>query len=163
MKRLKRRAAAARVILLMLTATAGVCLYIRKDAPRAMRAEAAQAVAAAGDPVTRFRTEREELRSREVSQLNDIIHDASSDGETVNRAQRQLMDLMKAQEREHTLEGLLNMRGFEGALVTVSDASVNVVLRGDTPTQRQSALILDLVLRETGVTAGNVKILSINQ
>ena len=46
--------------------------------------------------------------------------------------------------------------------MTVSDASVNVILRAEALTRRETAVILDLVLRETGVTAGNVKILTIN-
>ena len=69
---------------------------------------------------------------------------------------------MKRQETEQRLEGILAIRGFDGALVTVSDASVNVILRAEALTRRETAVILDLVLRETGVTAGNVKILTIN-
>lgn len=162
MKRLKQRAAAACAIVAALIITAAVCVYIKRDAPRAMRAESTAVMAEQGDPVQQFRTEREELRSRHIAELNDIIHSDTADEETVNMAQRQLMDLMKTGETEQKLEGLLQMRGFADALVTVSDASVNVILQNDAPTRQQNAVILDLILRETGVTAGNVKILSIN-
>lgn len=163
MNHLKRRTVTACAIVAALLLTAAVCVYIRRDAPRAMRAESTTVMAEQGDPVLRFRTEREELRSRHIAELNEIIHSDTADGDIVNIAQRQLMDLMKASETEQKLEGLLQMRGFSDALATVSDSSVNVILRNDAPTRQENAVILDLILRETGVTAGNVKILSINQ
>lgn len=162
MERLKRRAALSALIVAALMLATSVCLYIQRNAPRAMGAASTAVSPEREDPVTRFRTEREQLRSRQTGELNDIIHDDSSDAETVNLAKRQLMDLMKRQEAEQRLEGVLSIRGFEDALVTVSDASVNVILRAKALTRRESAVILDLVLRETGVTAGNVKILTIN-
>lgn len=163
MKKLKRRAATACAILAALALTAALSVYVQRDAPRALRAEAVETVTRSDDPVTRFRTEREALRSRQIGQLNDIIHGGTADSDTVNMAQRQLMALMKAQETELRLEGILAMRGLGDALVTVSEASVNVILRNHAPTRQENAVILDLILRETGVTAGNVKILSINQ
>ena len=146
----------------MLTA-ATVCLYIGRDAPGAVQAGAALTPEEHIDPVTEFRTEREALRSRQEGQLNDIIHSSSADGETINLAQRQMIKMMAAREDELRLEGILKTRGYADALVTCDEGSVNVILRSDALTRRDTALILDLVLRETGVTAGNVKILSINQ
>lgn len=160
---LKRRAACSVALLAGLMIVTAVCVIIGKDEPRAMRAESAAVSAIEDDPMSRFRTEREALRSRQMGELNDIIHSDHADADTVNMAQRQLMDMMKTQETELKLEGLLKLRGFEDALVTVSASSVNVILRSEAPTRQQNAVILDLILRETGVTAGNVKILSINQ
>lgn len=162
MKRLELRAALGLLILSAVMLITSVCLYLRRDAPRAMSAASVGSVQEQQDPVTRFRTEREALRSRQVGELNDIIHGDSTDGETVNLAQRQLMALMKTQDMEQRLEGILRLRGFDDALVTVSDAAVNVILQKDALSRQQTAMILDLILRETGVTAGNVKILSIN-
>ena len=127
-----------------------------------MSAESRAISAIEDDPVIRFRTEREALRSRQTGELNDIIHSPDADPDTVNMAQRQLMELMKTQETESKLEGILGLRGFEDALVTVNASSVNVILKDPAENRRETAMILDLILRETGVTAGNVKILSIN-
>ena len=163
MKRLKRRAFMALALTLTMLLTATVCLYVGRDRSRAIQAGSANVSTEQDDPVTRFRTEREELRSRQEGQLNDIIHSAHADGDTVNQAQRQLMQLMEARDTELRLEGILKMKGYADALATYSTGSVNVILRADTLSRRDAASILDLVLRETGVTAGNVKILSINQ
>lgn len=162
MNRLKRRAALSALVLLALLLVTSACIYIKRDAPRAMSAESHVVSAIESDPVIRFRTEREALRSRQTGELNDIIHNTDADPDTVNMAQRQLMELMKTQETESKLEGILRLRGFEDALVTVSTSSVNVILKDPTENRRETAMILDLILRETGVTAGNVKILSIN-
>ena len=163
MKELRRRAAISGLILASFLLATTACVWVGRHAQRPIRAESASAPAIREDAVGRFRTQREELRSRSVGQLNEIIHDPSTDAETVGMARRQLLSIMKAQEDEQRLEGLLAMKGFEDALVTVGDASVNVVLRAEALNRSQTAAILELVLRETGVTAGNVKILSINQ
>jgi len=163
LKRLKTRAVAALILTVAMLMIAAVCLYVRRDASGVVQAGAALAPSEQADPVTKFRTEREALRSRQEGQLNDIIHSPGADGETVSLAQRQLMSMLEARDTELRLEGILKIRGFSDALVTYSTDSVNVILRSEALSRRDTALILDLVLRETGVTAGNVKILSINQ
>ena len=42
-----------------------------------------------------------------------------------------------------------------------SASAANVLIRGEAPTHAQSAVILDLVMRETGLTGGNVKIIPV--
>jgi stage III sporulation protein AH len=113
------------------------------------------------DPMTAFRLEREQLRSRQEAQLNDIIHSPDGDGEIVGLARKQLLDMLEHARQESTLEGILQSRGFEDALVSVSGAGANVMLRGEEVTAAQSAVILDLVMRETGLTGGNVKIIPV--
>ena len=51
--------------------------------------------------------------------------------------------------------------GFEDALVTLSGRSANVLVRRDSLTRAETAVILELVMRETGITSGNVKIIPI--
>jgi len=79
----------------------------------------------------------------------------------VSRAQAQLMSLMERREQEVTLEGILQARGFDGALVSVDERSANVLLRREAVTSRESAVILELVMRQTGLTGGNVKIIPV--
>ncbi len=113
------------------------------------------------DPMARFRLEREQLRARQEAQLNDIIHSDRSDGETISLAQAQLLQLISGSRAEQTLEGILQSRGFEDALVSVGEGSANVLIRGNALNQRESAVIMELVMRETGLTGGNVKIIPV--
>ncbi|MBQ8507913.1 MAG: SpoIIIAH-like family protein [Clostridia bacterium] len=117
---------------------------------------------AEGDPLEEFRREREQLRAMQKSQLNDIIHGVGVEPEIAGMAQRQLIEICESEEAELTLEGVLRMRGYEDCVVTVHNASVNVLLHAGIITQQDSSLILELVCRETGVQSGNVKIIPIN-
>ena len=113
------------------------------------------------DPIEAFRQERERRRELWLAQLNEIIHDPRNGAELVDAAQRQRMALMESSDMEATLEGVLLARGFQDVLATVRRRSVNVLLRGDPLTAQQAATILEFVTRETGVSAGNVKIIPV--
>lgn len=123
---------------------------------------AASSMETARDPLEQFRTERQQLRQRQIAQLNELIYDESADAETTSLAKRRLLELMRWSEQETTLEGLLRLREFADVLVTVHTDSVNVMVRADALNRQQSAVILDLVMRETGISGGNVKIIPIN-
>ncbi|MDO4866432.1 MAG: SpoIIIAH-like family protein [Clostridia bacterium] len=157
-----RRAALVAAVMVLLAADSLVTanLVLREDT----RVQAAPASAEAmppADALTRFRTEREQLRAKEEAELNDIIHDENTSEETRSQAQQRLLALLDAASKECILEGILQSRGFEDALISVNGGSVNAIVRRETLTQQESAVILELILRETGVTGGNVKIIPI--
>lgn len=122
----------------------------------------APAVGPTADSMEAFRTERQQLRQMQLSQLNEIVYAENSSDEIVTRARARQMELMEWAEQEQTLEGVLSVRGFEDVLVTVHGDSVNVLVRTDALTREQTAVILELVMRETGVSGGNVKIIPVN-
>lgn len=108
-----------------------------------------------------FRTERQQLRAMQKAQLNEIIYSAQGDSEMIARAQRQLLELLEREETENLLEGLLEMRGFYGAVVSVGRDSASVLVQTELLTRQQSSMILDLVCRESGILSGNIKIIPI--
>lgn len=157
-----RRAAWVAAVMILLAADSAVTANLVSRGESQIQAAPANAEAAPPeDALTRFRTEREQLRAREEAELNDIIHDANTSEETRSQAQQRLLALLDATSKECILEGILQSRGFEDALVSVNGGSVNAIVRRETLTQQESAVILELVLRETGVTGGNVKIIPI--
>ena len=113
------------------------------------------------DPLEEFRTEREQLRAMQRSQLNDIIYGVDTQKDIIAMAQRQLVKICDSEEMENTLEWILRLRGYEDCVVTVHNDCVNVMVRTDIITQQDSSLILDHVCRESGVLSGNVKIIPI--
>ena len=159
MSHIVKRATVAILIVVMLAAIGGMLLH-RRGRVKAMPAEATAPDAKTEDPIARFKTEREQLRQKQRAELNEMIHHSATDEETLALAQRQLLTLMENENAEVTLQGLMAARGFEDALASVNGGAVYIMVRGETLTQRETAMILDLVLRETGVTAGNVKILA---
>lgn len=118
-----------------------------------------QATADSGiNTIDNFRTERQQLRQMQLSQLNEIIH-TDSEPEITTLAQKRQMEMMEWSEQELTLEGILAARGFSDAVVTVHTGSVNVLIQQEAVTNQQAAMILELVTRETGISSGNVKII----
>ena len=116
----------------------------------------------AEDPLAAFQKDREQVREEEIRQLNAIIADSRTSEDIRASAQRQLLALCDWIEKEVTLEGILRARGYANVLATVHTDSVNILLRTAEITQSDAAVILDLTMRETGQSGGNIKIIPIN-
>lgn len=114
------------------------------------------------DAIQAFRLEREEVRRLEALQLNAVAADEGAEESVRNAARRELIERTNAMEAESTIEGILRMRGFEDAVATVHAGSVNVIVRAPSVTQAESAQILELVMRETGKTGGEIKIMTVD-
>ena len=157
------------IFVLLAAGTALLCAQLpgRPEAePAAAGVPAASAAPTAApeetDPLEAFRLEREQLRSMQTAQLNDIIHDGETDQQTRALAQRTLIDLMAWAEQETTIEGVLRARGYEDCVATIHEDTANILVRAEALTRQETAVILELVLRETDVDSGNVKIIPIN-
>ncbi len=106
-----------------------------------------------------FREERESVRALELQYLDEIIATSASDAETLADAEAQKLSVIKNMEAEFTVENLVRAKGFRDAAVTFHSGTVNVVVDADSLSEEQVAQILDIVLRETGETAENVKVI----
>ena len=115
----------------------------------------------AESPLAVFAREREQLRAARRTQLNEILYSSDKDAETSTTARVQLLRLGEWEEAERTIEGVLRSRGYANCICTVHDRSVNVLLAVKSLTREESALIYDLVLRETGISGENVKIIPV--
>lgn len=144
-----------------LSAAAG--FFAGRSMQGTLPAESAAVVSEAPvDEIAAFRTERQQLRQMQISQLNEMIHAENPDPEIVSTAQKRQLELMDWSEKEVTLENILQLRGFQDAVVTVHRDSVNVILREDAISRQEAAVILELTAQETGISGGNVKIIPIN-
>ena len=108
---------------------------------------------------TTYKTERMSNREEEMTYLDSVIANASTDTETINEAQQMKMEIISNMELESTLEGLLVAKGFEDAIVTFGTTSVNIVVKDTELTQAKVAQILDIVTTETQYTASEVKVI----
>ena len=77
--------------------------------------------------IEKFRTERQQLRQMQISQLNELIYGGKADAAVISAAQQKLLEIMEWNEQELTIEGVLQLRNFEDALATVHSDSVNVI------------------------------------
>lgn len=106
-----------------------------------------------------FRTERERVRTQELTSIDSIINNENTDTQTLAEAQKMKLELTDTMEKELLIEGLLKAKGFEDAVITISDTAVNVIVKQKDLTKQQVAQVLEIVLREAGdISAENVKI-----
>ena len=92
-----------------------------------------------------FRTERERVRTQELTSIDSIINNENTDTQTLAEAQKMKLEL--------------KAKGFEDAVITISDTAVNVIVKQKDLTKQQVAQVLEIVLREAGdISAENVKI-----
>lgn len=148
----------------VLAAGALFCFSVRGNQAESWASQSEEAAAAERpDALLAFTEERARVRQMESAVLSTMAADEEADAATRARARSELLTLTSRMETETTVEGVLRMRGFEDAVVTVSTNSVNVVVRADALSQAESAAILELVMRETGQSGANVKIMTVPQ
>lgn len=104
-----------------------------------------------------YREERENVRTQELAYLDAIVAQGADEA-TLSDAQSQKLDLIDCMEIELTVENLVKAKGFTEAIVSMHQGSVNVIVGADALSDEQVAQILDIVLRETGEKAENIKI-----
>ena len=104
-----------------------------------------------------YRDERDSVRTQELAYMDAIVAQGA-DTETLSDAQRQKLELVNAMETELTVENLIRAKGFSDVIVSIHKGNISVVVGTETLNDEQVAQILDIVLRETGKNAENVKI-----
>lgn len=104
------------------------------------------------------RMEREQTHSKTKESLNEIINsDSVSLGESAKKeAVDKLAELADIMEKEAATEQLLASKGFENAVVSIGDDSVDVVLNYEELSSADRAQIEDIVTRKTGYSVSQL-------
>lgn len=105
------------------------------------------------------RLSRDKLRAGLVDRLNEIVNNDNSSQEMVTEAQRKIMQIGEIAEKELTIEGLIKAKGFNDALVFLTEKDAKVVVDVKDLTEQDVVKILDIVINETDLDAANVKIM----
>ncbi len=109
-----------------------------------------------------YRLEREKNRSREVEMWEDIINSQNAEQTFKELAQKELVKIVALTEKEMIIESLIVSRGFNDALVFLTDDSATVIVETKTLTQQQVAQIQDIVVRKTKLDPAGIKIMTKN-
>lgn len=109
-----------------------------------------------GDYFSSAKLKREQTRSKNKTMLMDLLADGSATEEQRNLAFGKIVALAETAEIENATELLLEAKGFDGAVVSIVDESVDVVINASAVTDRQIAQIEDIVIRKTGMEAENI-------
>lgn len=101
---------------------------------------------------------REQNRAKEKESLMEMIENEELSEEVKQEATKNMLALNTVMEKENATEILLEAKGFDGAVVSILDNSVDVVINAPTITEQQIAQIESIVKRKTGVASDNIVI-----
>lgn len=104
------------------------------------------------------RMEREQTHSKTKESLNEIINSNYVSEDAKKEAVDKLTELADIMEKESATEQLLSSKGFENAVVSISDDSVDVVLNYEELSSADRAQIEDIVTRKTGYSVSQLVI-----
>ena len=161
MKKIKKRGAVYGVIALLLCAAAYLNWSYVDTPEDLLAAQQTDAQAAGeGDYFASSRLTRTQARDEAVSTLKELSESDTADQSAKDDAAAQISALADDTVAEANIESLIRAKGYEDAVVMLGDSSANVVVAPpDGGLQAEDvAVIRDIVISETGMTAGQIKI-----
>lgn len=104
---------------------------------------------------------REQIRAKNKETLMSLIADTNVTEEQKQAAIDSIIEMTATAEKENAAEILLEAKGFDGAVVSIIDGTVDVVVNSETITDAQVAQIEDIVTRKTGAEVKDIVITSV--
>ena len=101
---------------------------------------------------------REQVRAKNKETLLEVINNVNISDDQKQDAINSMTELTKIAEKEAAAELLLESKGFENAVVSITDGTVDVVIAQSEVTDAQRAQIEDIVKRKTEVSGENIVI-----
>lgn len=108
--------------------------------------------------IVNIKLNREQARSKSKEYYLEIINGDSMEQANVQQAMEAYVKLTEDMEKEADAETLLMAKGFNNAIVSISDSSVDVVVSNEGLTDIERAQIEDIVVRKTGCTVDQIVI-----
>ncbi len=101
---------------------------------------------------------REQLRAQNKETLMEVINSENVTDEQKQNAVDGIASLTDVAEREAAAELLLDAKGFEGSVVSITEGSADVVINMAQISDAQRAQIEDIVKRKTEIAGENIVI-----
>lgn len=121
--------------------------------------EAVLASTSAGDDIlAAAKLNREQVRAKSKETLLEIINNTNIADEQKQNAAASMNDMALIAEKEAAAELLLEAKGFNGCIVSVTDGTVDVVVNEAELTDAQRAQIEDIVKRKTEISGEHIVI-----
>ncbi|NLM43067.1 MAG: SpoIIIAH-like family protein [Clostridiales bacterium] len=108
---------------------------------------------------TEYRLERDKNRTKEYDMWQNIINSDKAEPTFKTLAQEEIVKIVALTEKEMIIENLIMARGFDDALVFLTDDSATVVVAAKELTPASVAKIQDIVMTKTKIPASNIKIM----
>lgn len=102
------------------------------------------------------RLQKEQTRARNKETMLEIINNVNIGDEQKQAAIDSMIEAADIAERESAAEILLEAKGYQEAVVSITGDQVDVLIYGNMLTEAQCAQIEDIVKRKTGIEAQNI-------
>lgn len=142
-------------MLVLLFVTGGLNLYLNRPDAELQTTTSSQV-----SLLSSYRASKMETRNSMLEMYDSIIS-TSKDADQILETNAKISDLAGRMESETVLEGMIMASGFEDVVVTNVDDSYTVMVKSNGLTSDDVAKILGILVKETGVSATNVKISSV--
>ncbi len=111
------------------------------------------------------RLSRTRARDEAIEALQQIFSDLNANTaegeEQAAEATMKALGIAQSIESESKIENLILAKGYEECLVYISDSAADVVIKSDGLLANEVAVIKDIILSETNLTAESIKILEV--
>lgn len=106
-----------------------------------------------------YRLSRDKLRASLIDRLDEIVNNTNTNDKVREEAQREVMGLGKVSEKELQIEGLIKGKGYDDALVFLTDEDIKVVVSSVELKEQDMVKILEIIHSETEYDTNNIKIM----
>ena len=100
-------------------------------------------------------------RKEACETIEETLKDSKASNEDKASALAKIEEIGARMEKEANVEALLKAKGFNKALVIISDSGVNAVVSSEGLTSAQTLQIQDIITTETGIALQNIKIIPV--
>lgn len=108
--------------------------------------------------ISEAKLNREQIRAKNTENLTNIVNDANIDKSSKAAAINELAKIADYSEKETAIEILLEAKGFNNVVASVSDTGVDIVVNQQSLETSQKAQIEDIAKRKTGMTSDKINI-----
>lgn len=106
-----------------------------------------------------YRLSRDKLRATLIDRLDEIVNNSNTNDKVREDAQREIMVLGDVSQKELQIEGLIKGKGYNDALVFLTDEDIKIVVSTDELNEQDMVKILEIVHSETEYDTNNIKIM----
>lgn len=108
--------------------------------------------------IAQAKLNRDQVRANNKEALMEIVENANLSDAEKEAAVTSLAQMSDISIKENDCETILETKGFESCVVTISDGSVDVSMPKAELTEMEKAQVEDIVKRKTGVDIRNIVI-----
>ncbi|HKL99648.1 MAG TPA: SpoIIIAH-like family protein [Mobilitalea sp.] len=107
------------------------------------------------------RLEREQMRARNRAIYKEVIESHDVSEASKKDAIASLIEITSIAEKENATEIALAARGFDGALVSINDGKVDVVINAESINDQQLAIIESEIKKKTDIAVADMTIVPV--